>query len=234
MAGQRSGPDTTNKEGSAAVKKASGGGRKRKSDATNDASNSDTVGGTQTTSAPPKAKKARTTKAAAAVDGGGEKKTTRAKKKPETAAEKKAAAEAYLDVSGIELPGEAEGKVPVYETCKTMRAKIRAALKKDGVTKAGFARAIGEKTADRMSRFLEKKKVMSQNTNPVYYNSYVLFEKMRIRDGQAKSKFRLEMEEVHGAKGADTEVNFDGNFWMHESETMHIDEYGVMEFSKSY
>lgn len=108
------------------------------------------------------------------------------------------------------------------------------ALKKDGVTKAGLARAIGEKTADRMSRFLEKKKVMSQNTNPVYYNSYVLFEKMRIRDGQEKSKFRLKMEEVHGAKGADTKVNFDGSFWMHESEAMHIDEYGVLKFRKRY
>lgn len=122
----------------------------------------------------------------------------------------------------------------MYETCRSMRAKIRAALKKDGITKPAFARACGERNTDRLSRFLEKKGVMSQNVNPVFYKSYAHLEKIRVRDGQDKSAFRKEMEEVHGDKGVVTKVNMDGGFWMEASEVMNIDKYGVLTFTKRY
>ncbi len=47
-----------------------------------------------------------------------------------------------FNVDNIELDGEDSHEVPVYDTCDTIRRKIRAHLKRDRVTQAGFLRAI--------------------------------------------------------------------------------------------
>lgn len=53
---------------------------------------------------------------------------------------------------------------------------------------------------------------MSQNTNPIFYNSYVL-EKIRVRDGKPKSDFREAMEDLHGGRGGvNIEYNADGPY----------------------
>jgi len=38
------------------------------------------------------------------------------------------------------------------------------------------------------------------NTSSVYYGSYVFFEKITIRDGKAKTKTRVEMEELYDGR----------------------------------
>ncbi|WYZ41394.1 hypothetical protein EsH8_V_000289 [Colletotrichum jinshuiense] len=46
------------------------------------------------------------------------------------------------DLSGIHLDGDDDMTVPLFDTCDTVRTKIRAILKKDGVTKAAFLRRV--------------------------------------------------------------------------------------------
>jgi len=45
---------------------------------------------------------------------------------------------AVLDVSGIQLPGEEDGTVPVFDTCDTVRRRIKAFLKSPAVTQAAY------------------------------------------------------------------------------------------------
>lgn len=123
------------------------------------------------------------------------------------------------DVSAIVLDGEAEGEVKVYDTCDEVRKKIRAYLAGPSVTQAGFLREIAKTYGnDRkiqsksLNDFLGKKGPMAGNTNTVFYSSYVFFEKLRIRDGKPKSKFRLEMEGVWKS-GVDVKNRNDGKYW---------------------
>ncbi|ROV99433.1 hypothetical protein VMCG_06430 [Cytospora schulzeri] len=151
------------------------------------------------------------------------------------ASSKKAQAEALLDVSSVHLEGEDIDRVPVYETCDTIRRKIRDVLKKDGVTQAGYCRALARATtaldrppqAVQLTRFLNNTGPLGGNTNSVFYASYVLFEKMRIRDGKPKSRFRQEMEEKHGEEGVDIENNMNTQcFTLHVTERASFDKYG--------
>lgn len=105
----------------------------------------------------------------------------------------------YLDVRGVELeidedPDEEDPefrKTPVFETCQSLRRQVRAVLCRDGMTKAALARACGDQTAGRLTRFLTQKGVMNQNTNPFFYNAYLLLEKIRIgRGGPSPSSER--------------------------------------------
>lgn len=168
--------------------------------------------------------------------------TTANNAKPSGKKSDKESAEALLDVSGISLPGEEKGMVGVYETCNSLRTQIRAILKKPGMTQAAFCRALGKfaaapdgkaPTAGKLATFLGKKGVMSGNTNSVFYSSYVLLEKMRIRDGKDKSKFRKEMEELHRSEGGvDIEVSADKPLLLHVSERAHMDRWGVLHIGK--
>lgn len=155
----------------------------------------------------------------------------------------KKSAEDLLDVSEITLPGEEVRRVPVYETCNSIRTQIRAILKKPGMTQAAFCRALGKfgtvpdgkaPTSRQLTTFMDKKDgPMKGNTNPVFYTSYVLFEKMRIRDGKDKSKFRKEMEEKHAKKGGvDIDVSTDRGLWLHVSETAYTDRWGCLHIVK--
>jgi hypothetical protein len=55
-----------------------------------------------------------------------------------------------------------------------------------------------------LNEFLGKRGPGAGNTSSVYYGSYVFFEKVRVRDGKAKTKVRMEMEELwDGRKGMD-------------------------------
>ena len=120
----------------------------------------------------------------------------------ETAAKKnvkKAGNTAGLDLSSVELPGEQNDSVPVQDTCDEVRRKINAHLKLPGVTQAQFCRDMqsvvrsGNPSTTTLSSFRGKKGPSAGNTSNVYYAAYVFFEKMRIQQGKAKSKHRLEM-----------------------------------------
>lgn len=104
--------------------------------------------------------------------------------------------------------------MPVYETCDSMRRQIRTLLKKDGVTQAAYLRAIakcmpGEPSIQprvlRDSGFLSHRGPAIGCKSLAFDGSYVVFEKRRINKGKPKSKFRQEMEQVHGDKGMDIE-----------------------------
>ncbi|KAK5083930.1 hypothetical protein LTR05_006437 [Lithohypha guttulata] len=102
------------------------------------------------------------------------------------------------------LEGEETGDVETYDICDDVRRKVRAHLKKQGVTQAGFCREIskclgrGETSIQsaQLASFLKKKKkgTMAGNTSKAFYASYVYFESMRVRDKKPKSSKRLQME----------------------------------------
>ncbi|KAJ9641063.1 hypothetical protein H2201_007998 [Coniosporium apollinis] len=116
-----------------------------------------------------------------------------------------------VDISGIELPGEKEDAVEVYDTCDTIRKKIDAHLRKPGVTQAQFCRDLlaqyhGPKkpahiTGSQLANFRGKKGPNAGNSTSVFYAAYVFFEKMRIKEGKKKTKEREEMEAIWGPKG---------------------------------
>ncbi|KAK5098226.1 hypothetical protein LTS08_006359 [Lithohypha guttulata] len=99
------------------------------------------------------------------------------------------------------LEGEETGDVETYDTCDGVRRKVRAHLKKQGVTQASFCREIskclgrGETSIQsaQLASFL-KKGTMAGNTSKVFYASYVYFESIRVRDKKPKSSKRLQME----------------------------------------
>ncbi|CBY00653.1 hypothetical protein LEMA_P017830.1 [Plenodomus lingam JN3] len=119
-----------------------------------------------------------------------------------TPAKKKAAAAKGKDpmpnVDDIELDGEKDGEVPIYDTCDEIRRKINAHLKKPGVTAAAFCRAMAGsfKKAPRkissaqLSAFRSKKGPFAGNASGVFYGAYVYFEKLRIKEGKPKSQRR--------------------------------------------
>lgn len=143
----------------------------------------------------------------------------------------------YLDVSAISLPGEPTNSVPIHDTCHTVRLAIRAALRRPGITQAAFLRAIsasytdGRRVLSRgLNDFLAKKGVLAGNRNYAYYAAYVFFEKVRVRDGKAKSKDR-EVMERKWPSGVDTETDYSkGWFTMHERDRgVVVDKYGCIK-----
>ncbi|KAF6824323.1 calcineurin is a calcium-dependent [Colletotrichum plurivorum] len=133
------------------------------------------------------------------------------------------------DLSGIHLDGDDDMTVPIYDTCDAVRTKIRAILKKDGVTKAAYPpdRADHKIAPNLLTNFMSKKGVGAGNTSSVFYAAYVFFEKLRVRDGKPKNQKRQEMEAEWGPAGFDTEHST-GNtyFTCLQGERPVIDKYG--------
>ncbi|KAK2055042.1 hypothetical protein LY76DRAFT_203222 [Colletotrichum caudatum] len=94
--------------------------------------------------------------------------------------------------------------VPVYDTCDTVRFKIRRALRRPGVTKAAFLRALVRAAypagsthkiaSNLLDNFLAKKGPVAGNTSSVFYAAYVYFEKLRVRDRRPETELRDAME----------------------------------------
>lgn len=115
--------------------------------------------------------------------------------------------------------------LPVFDTCDTVRRKIRAILKKDGVTQAAFLRAITAAAygtapeapkiqAGQLTTFLKLMGPLWGNTSRVFYAVYVFFKKLGVKEGKKKSKDR-EMIEIHGPDGLDVETNADRQrYWV--------------------
>jgi hypothetical protein len=139
-----------------------------------------------------------------------------------------------FDVSdpALKLDGEDEGEVEVYDTCDEIRRKINAHLREDGVTKAGLCRTIGEMTpagtpinAKSMDDFLKKKGAREGNSTRCFYGAYVFFEKLRIKQGKPKSKFREEMEGNWARQGGFSRDR-DGLIICRADERPYYDKYG--------
>ncbi|CAG9991072.1 unnamed protein product [Clonostachys byssicola] len=171
-------------------------------------------------------------KSAGAADG--DDKPKRPKK-----ASAKDAQDALLDVNHIDLPGQESRKVPVFDTCREIRKKIKALLRK-GVQQAAFVRAMNKGLPDdggkkvnsmNMKTFMEQKDTMDGNTSTVFYAAYIFFERQRIRDNKPKTAFREEMEKTHGREGVDIVHNVKGGMWLFAGESAHMDKYGKLQIS---
>ncbi|EON99865.1 hypothetical protein UCRPA7_4719 [Phaeoacremonium minimum UCRPA7] len=141
-----------------------------------------------------------------------------------------------LDVSGIRLAGEEKDGVEVFDTCDTVRRKIRAFLRNSGITQAAFLRALAQTFSDgrklqgaQLNRFLSLSGPTAGNTSGIFYAAYVFFEKVRIRDGKPKSTDRLEMERIHPSGMNTTEIR---NYFLtiHKDEQMVEDKFGRIKF----
>ncbi|RYO36253.1 hypothetical protein AA0111_g3183 [Alternaria arborescens] len=135
-------------------------------------------------------------------------------------------------IDDIELDGEKDDKVPLFDTCDDVRKKINAHLKKPGVTQAAFLRAASTSfhnppktlNARELSAFRSKKGALNGNTSGVFYGAYVYFEKLRIEEGKPKSKKRQEMGEIHAKDGGldtkrmqDRLLTLAGDHWHHDA-----------------
>ncbi|KAF5712329.1 hypothetical protein FGLOB1_4578 [Fusarium globosum] len=158
-------------------------------------------------------------------------------KKAKTAASAKAL-EGILDVSNVDpLPGEADGTVPVYDTCDEIRKKIRPILAKEGMTQAAFIRALNKNLPEgksvspaNMRYFMGRKGVRDGNTNITFYAAYVFFEKKRIQAGKPKTQFRQKMEKAWGNKGFDIEHGANQQYTCFAGEEPVVDEFGKIDF----
>ncbi|KAF5564014.1 hypothetical protein FNAPI_2402 [Fusarium napiforme] len=158
-------------------------------------------------------------------------------KKAKTAASAKALEE-VLDVSSVDpLPGEADGTVPIYDTCDDIRKKIRPMLAKEGMTQAAFIRALNKNLPEgksvspaNMRYFMGRKGVRDGNTNITFYAAYVFFEKKRIQAGKPKTQFRQKMEKAWGNKGFDIEHGANQQYTCFAGEEPVVDEFGKIDF----
>jgi hypothetical protein len=133
----------------------------------------------------------------------------------------------------LELDGEDEGEVEVYDTCDVVRTKINAHLREDGVTKAGLCRQLSSMLPDGQSvhastldNFLKKKGPNAGASSRVFYAGYVFFEKLRLKENKPKSKFRKEMEDVWGGRGGMDLDDHRHGFIVHASKSVYVDKYG--------
>jgi hypothetical protein len=142
---------------------------------------------------------------------------------------------ALLDVSGVTLDREEECQVPVFDTCDTVRKKIRAFIARDGITRAAFVRALStflpadRKVSDANLRyFLGLKGPSAGNTTAMFYAAYVFFEKRRIKDGKPKTKLRLEMEDVYDWRGMDLDTPSNTVYIGSANTELYEDKYGKL------
>ena len=146
---------------------------------------------------------------------------------------KKAEEDKKLDISGIHLDGEETGEVDVYDTCDEVRRKIAAFLREPGVTQASFLREISKMLpgakkiqSKQLHDFQSKKGPRAGNTSSVFYGSYVLFEKIRLKEGKKKSKARLETEEVWAEEGGIDRKRANQTYICLTSQRIVEDKYG--------
>ena len=150
---------------------------------------------------------------------------------------KKVEEDKKLDVSGIHPDGEETGDVEVYDTCDEVRRKIAAFLREPGVTQASFLREVSKMLSQpkkiqskQLQDFQGKKGALAGNTSSVFYGSYILFEKMRLKAGKKKSKTRLETEEVWAAEGGIDRKRANPSYICFGNERPVEDKYGRVSF----
>ncbi|KAF2432370.1 hypothetical protein EJ08DRAFT_710218, partial [Tothia fuscella] len=105
--------------------------------------------------------------------------------------------------STIILPKQGADQAEVYDACDDIRRKINAYFQKPSVTQAQFLRDIAAQfhvkerkiQPKQLSDFRSEKGELVGCTSTVFYGSYVLFEKVRLKEGKPKSAARLKCEE---------------------------------------
>ncbi|TAQ84338.1 hypothetical protein B7494_g7341 [Chlorociboria aeruginascens] len=143
-----------------------------------------------------------------------------------------------VDLSGITLDGESSDQVEIYDTCDEVRKNINAYLQEPHVTQAGFCREIsktfssGKKvSAKNLTDFLGKRGPRAGNTSAAYYAAYVFFEKLRLKNGKAKSRHREGMKSIHGQEGGmDTKISSSRGYLCLGNERPREDKFGRVTF----
>lgn len=131
-----------------------------------------------------------------------------------------------------------DSELAVYDTCDTVRRKIRAILAKHGITQASFLRAIakaayGVDTARKIQHaslgvFLRQEGPLSGNTGTVYYAAYVFFEMLRVKHDKPKTADRGRMEELH-KNGVDRKTPpGKAHCWVYAGMEVGMDKYGQL------
>lgn len=135
-----------------------------------------------------------------------------------------------VDVLDIQLEGEENDSVRIYDTCDDIRQKIAEYLREPNITQAGFLRDIGKLFSEsrtiqskQLKDFQAKKGPLAGNSSSVFYGSYVFFEKLRIKQTKPKSKKREEMEAVWN-NGIDRSRPQSYN--VRKDEEVVLDQYG--------
>lgn len=156
-------------------------------------------------------------------------------KRAKLSKEDRDAAAAKYDVSMIRLHGEEDSSVPVYDTCDTMRSKIRAHLRRPEVTQASSVRDLlrmypdGESprglTAASVPGFLRKRGPCKGAGMELFYDAYVFFEKLRIKENKPKSSFREDMEFLWPG-GFELMDPVNRGYIVRAGRDLYMDEYG--------
>ena len=161
------------------------------------------------------------------------------KKKAKTAASDSKADAKELDVSGIELEGDENDSVPIYLTCDDVRSLINNNLRNTSVTQASFCRTVDSMYTHQPSQgtgpgalktFLSSSGVLMGASSPIFYGSYVYFEKLRIKQHKPQNKKRQEMEKMWAPRGLDTHRDMKQPMVMRGGEAIFTDKYGHVEF----
>jgi hypothetical protein len=142
------------------------------------------------------------------------------------------------DTSDIHLDKEEQDAVPVFDTCDDVRKKIKAHMRNDGVTQASLLRHLADQyilkprglRSPQINTFMKQAGPLEGNSSGIYYAAYVYFEKLRIKQGKAKSEKREQMEKKWGRAGVDRKPS--GAFWSGPGEYPVQDEYGIVKLVK--
>ncbi|TGO25296.1 hypothetical protein BPAE_0083g00290 [Botrytis paeoniae] len=141
---------------------------------------------------------------------------------------------------------EEYGAIEVYDTCDSLREKIREYLDQTSVSQAAFCRALSKSLGDQkvtpaqLRSFMSKNGPKSGNTSLAFYAGYCFMEKVRLFEKKEKSEFRLEMEDIWDGTQPITCGNPGFDIWTPENQcyvvsatsTLGIDDYGVEHYFK--
>lgn len=150
-------------------------------------------------------------------------------------------------IANIELDDDEDeeyGALEVYDTCDSLREKIREYLDETGVSQAALCRALSKSLDDQrvtpaqLRSFMSKKGPKAGNTSLAFYAGYCFMEKVRIFEKKEKSEFRLEMEDIWDGTQPITYGRTGFDIWTPENQfvigsataTLEIDEYGVLHY----
>ncbi|KAK8097326.1 uncharacterized protein PG998_005553 [Apiospora kogelbergensis] len=141
------------------------------------------------------------------------------------------------DLSRINLEVGDDGLVPVFDTCDEIRLKINEHMRSTpGLTAAQFCRDLyvhlrGTKFTGLQSKqlndFKAKEGPRAGCSSSLFYAAYVFFEKLRIAQGQPKSRHRTNMETIWADQGG-FDLKNDGRHGLNipAGKTPVMDEFG--------
>ncbi|TGO65904.1 hypothetical protein BOTNAR_0073g00290 [Botryotinia narcissicola] len=150
-------------------------------------------------------------------------------------------------IANIALDDDEDGEYgafEVYDTCDSLREKIREYLDETGVSQTALCRALSKSlddqkvTSAQLKSFMSKKGPKAGNTSLAFYAGYCFMEKVRLFEKREKSEFRLEMEDIWDGTQPITYVLTGFDIWTPQNQfvigsataTLEMDEYGVLHY----